>query len=141
MTPEWMLDGACRGIDPNLFNHERGDNAAIRQAKAVCAGCPVRSDCLYYALSLGVRLLPGVWGGTSERERRKMRAPILPQTCPHCCETFTPYRRGLKYCKPECREAARIKQQLAWAASHAPRDPYPRMTGYEDRLGPSRRSA
>lgn len=70
--PEWMRDGACVGCDPDLFYPERG--ASTKQAKAVCRGCPVRERCLQYALD-GVEKF-GIWGGTSERERRRMRRDI-----------------------------------------------------------------
>ena len=70
MNPEeWMQHGACVGEDPDLFFPERGTSTAT--AKAICAGCEVRVTCLCYALSEGIK--HGIWGGTSERERRKMR--------------------------------------------------------------------
>lgn len=65
----WMNDGACIGIDPEIFFIERGESAA--HAKAVCAGCQVRDECLEFALSNGERF--GIWGGKSERERRRLR--------------------------------------------------------------------
>lgn len=65
----WTARGACRGADTAVFFTEQGE--ATRPAKEVCAGCPVREECLDYALRNGER--HGVWGGTSERERRRMR--------------------------------------------------------------------
>lgn len=65
----WMDDGACVGADPEVFFIERGESAA--PAKAICAGCPVRELCLEYALERGEKF--GVWGGKSERERRRLR--------------------------------------------------------------------
>lgn len=67
----WMDRAACRGADPELFHPERGDNLAVREAKAVCAECPVRARCLHYAVEC--REIYGVWGGASERERRRIR--------------------------------------------------------------------
>jgi WhiB family transcriptional regulator, redox-sensing transcriptional regulator len=67
----WRDDAACKGIDPDLFHPERGDMAAIAAAKAVCAGCEVRVACLEYAIQASERY--GVWGGLSERERRRLR--------------------------------------------------------------------
>lgn len=67
--PDWMRHAACRGLDPDLFHPERGQTAD--RAKAVCATCPVQPECLDHAFRNGERV--GVWGGTSERERRKMR--------------------------------------------------------------------
>ena len=57
------------GVDPDLFFPERG--ASTKEAKEVCRGCVVREDCLEYALSHGEKF--GIWGGMSERERRRLR--------------------------------------------------------------------
>jgi WhiB family redox-sensing transcriptional regulator len=59
----------CLGVDPDLFFPERG--ASTKEAKAVCQGCVVREDCLEYALANGEKF--GIWGGLSERERRRIR--------------------------------------------------------------------
>lgn len=67
--PWWRALGACRGIDPAIFFPERGESCV--EAKAVCAGCPVRGECLDFALDVGEHF--GIWGGTSERERQRMR--------------------------------------------------------------------
>ena len=69
MTHNWRDKAACKGVDPDLFFPQRGDS--IREAKEVCQGCVVRLDCLEYALVNGENL--GIWGGYSERERRRMR--------------------------------------------------------------------
>jgi WhiB family redox-sensing transcriptional regulator len=68
--PAWMKRGACRGEDPALFFPSLGSNTA--KARAICAICPVREQCLAYALADPESA--GVWGGISERERRKMRS-------------------------------------------------------------------
>lgn len=65
----WMQDSHCLGLDPDLFFPERG--ASTKEAKAVCRGCPVREDCLEYALANTEKF--GIWGGMSERERRRIR--------------------------------------------------------------------
>ncbi len=67
--PAWHKHGACRGSDPNLFFPERGES--VKEAKAVCARCPVRPECLEYALANQEKF--GIWGGLSERERRQLR--------------------------------------------------------------------
>jgi len=73
--PEWMAAGLCAEVDPDLFYPESG--APNRDAKRICAGCDVRAKCLAYALAHRERF--GVWGGTTERERRRMRrAPVTP---------------------------------------------------------------
>lgn len=67
--PAWRDQGACRGADPALWFPERGQSCV--EAKTICAGCPVRGECLDFALDLGEKF--GIWGGKSERERRRMR--------------------------------------------------------------------
>ena len=65
-SPAWMAAGLCAEVDPELFYPETG--APNRDAKRVCGGCDVRAECLAYALAHRERF--GVWGGTTERERR-----------------------------------------------------------------------
>ena len=68
----WKKSGNCHGLDTELFYPEKKlGNAAINEAKAVCANCVVKSECLEYALTNGEHF--GVWGGMSERERRRER--------------------------------------------------------------------
>lgn len=66
---DWRPLAACRGMGPGLFVVGRGEPCV--QAKAVCAECPVREPCLEEAIANGERF--GVWGGLSERERRRLR--------------------------------------------------------------------
>ncbi len=71
---DWRARGACRSADPDLFFPISSIGASSRQenrAKAVCAGCPVRTDCLQYALDSGQA--HGVWGGLGESERARLR--------------------------------------------------------------------
>lgn len=65
----WQDYANCLGVDPDLFFPERG--ASTRESKEVCRGCIVREDCLEFALSYGEKF--GIWGGMSERERRRLR--------------------------------------------------------------------
>lgn len=65
----WQDQANCLGVDPDLFFPERG--ASTREAKEVCKGCIVRGECLEYALANGEKF--GIWGGLSERERRRLR--------------------------------------------------------------------
>ena len=65
----WQSRANCLGVDPDLFFPERG--ASTKEAKEVCRGCVVRDDCLEYALQNGEKF--GIWGGMSERERRRIR--------------------------------------------------------------------
>jgi WhiB family redox-sensing transcriptional regulator len=69
----WQERAACRDEDPELFFpvSEMGPGARqVAQAKAVCARCPVRVECLEHALDTG--LDHGIFGGTTDRERRKL---------------------------------------------------------------------
>ena len=71
----WREHARCLGTDPALFYPNNG--AGVDKARVVCATCPVTEECLEYALSTGEKF--GVWGGTSERERRlKLRTAIVP---------------------------------------------------------------
>ena len=65
----WRLDALCAETDPEAFFPEKG--GSTREAKRVCLGCAVRVECLEYALSADERF--GIWGGLSERERRRVR--------------------------------------------------------------------
>lgn len=65
----WQADALCAQTDPEAFFPEKG--GSTRDAKKVCAACTVRSECLEYALSNDERF--GIWGGLSERERRRLR--------------------------------------------------------------------
>ncbi len=67
--PLWHARAACRGKGPDIFFPDRGESAAV--AKALCASCPVRRQCLDVALAdASVR---GIWGGVSERGRVGLR--------------------------------------------------------------------
>ena len=65
----WRLDALCAETDPEAFFPEKG--GSTREAKRVCTGCDVRSECLEFALANDERF--GIWGGLSERERRRLR--------------------------------------------------------------------
>lgn len=67
--PEWMDEALCAQSDPEAWFPEKGDRPAA--AKRVCADCPVRAECLEYAIEHDERF--GVWGGRTERERRELR--------------------------------------------------------------------
>ena len=64
----WAAYAACRGADPNLFFPSEEDDAA--EAIRICGGCPVQGECLEWALESRVRY--GIWGGTTERDRRRL---------------------------------------------------------------------
>ena len=69
MPPRWVLRANCAGTDPESFYPHRGQRAAA--AIRVCRRCPVLAECLESALE---QREEGVWGGTTERQRQRIRA-------------------------------------------------------------------
>ena len=65
----WQERALCAQTDPEAFFPEKG--GSTREAKKVCVGCEVRAECLEFALANDERF--GIWGGLSERERRKLK--------------------------------------------------------------------
>lgn len=107
-THPWMEDALCVQVDHDMFYPEKGE--PTRHAKAVCAACPVRETCLQYALDNHERY--GVWGGLSERERRKLM-PALPSLKPGAgrpiekgCGTSAGYKRHRRRGEEACRSAS-----------------------------------
>ena len=68
MLPDLRPKAACQGKDPDLWFPEKGESST--EAIAICEGCPVRSECLEYAIEAGEAF--GIWGGTTPAERRRM---------------------------------------------------------------------
>jgi WhiB family redox-sensing transcriptional regulator len=84
----WYHQAACRDHDPELFFPIGNTGPALLQlgrAKRVCAGCPVQSLCLEWALLAGID--HGVWGGLSEEERRSLRRQATTWRQPSTSET------------------------------------------------------
>ena len=65
----WQEQALCAETDPEAFFPEKG--GSTREAKKICTGCEVKAECLEYALANDERF--GIWGGLSERERRRLR--------------------------------------------------------------------
>lgn len=65
----WQADALCAQTDPEAFFPEKG--GSTRDAKRICTTCEVRDQCLEYALNNDERF--GIWGGLSERERRRLK--------------------------------------------------------------------
>lgn len=64
----WVVFSACKDKDPNLFFPE--DRKGANEAIAICGTCPVRTECLEYAIETDIRY--GVWGGLTSKERRRL---------------------------------------------------------------------
>ena len=84
----WASDALCAQTDPESFFPDKGDST--REAKKVCAQCFVQAECLDWALTTNERF--GIWGGLSERERRKVQhpgpAPACTVPCADCSGLF-----------------------------------------------------
>ncbi len=79
VNEEWRRQANCRGKDTALFFPGRGDYWGIRNAKAICAECIVKRECLSYSMTQEHDGTTGedygVWGGLSQKERQKVRPP------------------------------------------------------------------
>ncbi len=74
----WRDQAACHHIDPGLFFPAGRNGVAVDQiqaAKAICRSCPVQQPCLQFALETNQEA--GIWGGTDEDERRRLRCVWL----------------------------------------------------------------
>lgn len=103
----WHARSACLGSDAELFFPERGDNAGVDAALAVCAECEVVEQCL--AENLEAR--DGIYGGTTGAERREMRRNRSRiRSCIWCGSQFEG-RAGAGFCSTNCQKNRRRQQQ------------------------------
>jgi len=118
----WMADAACAHLNlpaaevDRLFFPQRHES--VERGKAICAGCPVRAECLDYALT--TRQTFGIWGGTSERQRREMRRELKAlRPIRHGTEGghSAHRRRGIPAC--DACLAAHSAYQAGWKAGRA----------------------
>ena len=70
MSTHWMSDGTCATTDPELWFPELDSLWRVREAKNICEKCPVKKECLEYALVNGFK--EGIWGGLSPAERNRL---------------------------------------------------------------------
>lgn len=76
--PDWFDQATCRALGPGVFftgdpsNENRGETAAMVEAKRFCFACPVRAECLAY----GLEERHGIWGGRTPSERRRIRKVV-----------------------------------------------------------------
>jgi hypothetical protein len=118
--PAWMADGACTGLDPatrnRLFFPPSG--GLPPESKLYCNGCPVKALCLEQAVVNGER---GVWAGTSERERMRMRRQrgiIVRGQGPNRCgedRGYTAHIRAGEEACDDCKRAHNLRQ-AEWKA-------------------------
>lgn len=102
VTTGWLDHAACRGEDVDLFFPSTGADGqhAAREAKRICARCPVRDECL--ADAVGNRELWGIRGGLSAHERRNMHRGVKLQSPRSVCGTPAGYQRHVRAQEPAC---------------------------------------
>lgn len=109
MSVAWQEAANCRGVSPKLFFPEPGQNQ--KPMMAICKPCPVRAQCLQHALD---NYEVGIWGGTSDRERERIRRQQGPVSVPRGRPALAPntvtwrhgtpygYHQHLRYGVPTC---------------------------------------
>jgi WhiB family redox-sensing transcriptional regulator len=106
----WAESAACAQVDPDLWFPDQGQRSQHREAKAICAACPVRAECLAYAVGRGE--VHGIWGGLDYTERRQWQRQygVPAAACWQCGTPLPPPRKGghrrRRYCSARCRAAA-----------------------------------
>lgn len=102
MSGGWRDRALCLGMSPDLWFPETGP---APRARRICAVCPVRAECLAFALATGAEF--GIWGGLNVEERQALGV-ARTRPCKRCGE---PAPLPARYCGEECRRAARRKVQ------------------------------
>lgn len=80
-STSWMSQAGCKSVNPELFFPLGSSDAPdwqIARAKRICSSCPVRNDCLAYAVDTAQKY--GIWGGLTELERRRLRVGLQRST-------------------------------------------------------------
>lgn len=108
-SERWQERAICSQVDPELFFPNKGQSS--REAKKVCAECPVKAECLEYALTN--HLTSGVYGGLSERERSKLKKPPRPTTLCVNGHQRVPGRRCVRCRREYHREYNRYRRGAA----------------------------
>lgn len=105
----WQQDALCAQVGGDAWYPEKGESTLA--ARIICLDCPIRTTCLREALDRDERF--GVWGGYSERQRRRLKRgeavalatrpePGEPMACAHCGEEFAPSHATARYCTKYC---------------------------------------
>jgi len=107
-TRNWVDGAACAQTDPELFFPEKGQQ--VVKAKLVCFRCPVRNECLQYALTSPIRV-DGIWGGTTPKQRQDMRRRLGVRTDNYYdrCGTAAGARRHYRRNEPVCADCKRAE--------------------------------
>ena len=112
MNPAWREEAPCAGDPEMWFADLRSDDTA--QARAICAGCPVRYDCLDYAVR--TRPVDGIWAGLDHNQLAAAYGNI--HVCRSCGALFADADHRVGYCTEECHKAQRHAQQVQWRQRH-----------------------
>jgi WhiB family redox-sensing transcriptional regulator len=104
--PEWMARAACRGIDPDLFTGDRKNLEDL--GKRVCATCPVRQECLAWAVAHDE---VGVWGNTTHEERRQNHGASKRRNVSNFCRSGHFRTRESTYIRADGARMCRICEQ------------------------------
>lgn len=94
-TEDWVSKARCVEVDADIFFPEKGQSGTAREAKQICGTCEVADQCLDYALRNGEPF--GVWGGHTERERRRHNGKT------HCVCGTELSKRQQTFCSEDCR--------------------------------------
>lgn len=110
---DWRERAKCLGVSPELFYAERGEKDAFAAGRAVCAACPVREECLQFALVNNERF--GMWGGKSPRERQQLRRTqgYMAKRCKTCSGLVEPGRGLCDSCKAEGRRRRLQRERVS----------------------------
>lgn len=107
--PSWMADAACAGMATETFFPGRGGD--VEGPRQVCMSCPVKVECLDYALSTEDYPV-GVWGGRTARQRKGEARPVPVRACEACGAQIVG-RAGSRWCSKGCASHAARKRRLA----------------------------
>lgn len=94
MNREWEKQAACRGMNPDLFFPEFGF-LLEPDVPAACGRCPVRGECLDYAITHDEQ---GVWGGLTDDQRKRINITRSRVRCPDCRSDQVAEQRGSEVC-------------------------------------------
>jgi WhiB family redox-sensing transcriptional regulator len=94
-APKWRQRAACRGQNTDQFYRSKEALRPPPEIQRICDGCPVRGDCLLWAIE---RREQGIWGGTTEVQRRVLRRHYLRARCPSCGGNIVPTFEETQVC-------------------------------------------
>lgn len=112
----WQNQAACAGMNPDLFFPDAG-GAGAKAAKAICHVCPVEAECLQYALDNDER--HGIFGGTTPRERQRLRRGLPRRKRPFPHGTTTGYAKHIGNGETPCWACNDARSRWGEGRSHA----------------------